>query len=875
MSLSVDHPYAPFLFRLSHPARYLAAEHGAVHRAWDAVTARFCLAFPDTYELGMSHLGLKVLYDVLTPASDLLCERAFAPWVDLEAELRRTGIPLVSIESARPLRDFDVLGFSLQHELTFTTVLAMLELGGLSLRAEARTEDEPLVIGGGPVAAHPEPMAPFFDLFLVGEAERALPELLRQDAALRHAGAGRAERVAALGRRPEIYAPALHPAHRDARSGRLVVGKAGAPVVTRRWEPDLDPLPDTGGGPVPSMEAIFDRAAIEVARGCNQGCRFCQAGFLYRPMRERSTENVLAALEQRAAQGGYDEVSLTALSTADYSGLGDLLVRAGPLLRAGDLSLSVSSLRAIDVPPEVLDFLRTGRGGSLTFAPEAGSQRMRDRINKRISEPGLIRTAREVAARGWSRIKLYFMIGLPEETDEDVDAILELAEQVRQAARAAAPKRAPRVICGVNNLVPKPHTPMQWCAMVSAEEIAHKQARLRHHPLSRRMDLRLHDIPMSLLEARLARGDRALAEVVERAYRLGARFDGWEDQFRPDLWEAAWAEADIAPTLYDASLDRDGRLPWDHVDIGVLPGFLAAEHQRMLEIRPGPACGLPEERAYRPGVACLRCGLPCQEAPPRRAATTTEAVTTATAPEPSALVVSAPPPLPNPVCLEIAYEKRSPATALSHLDLVRHFPRILRRAGLRPAYSAGFNPRPRMVFAPPLPLGAEGEDERCTIWVHADPETDPRALQKALAEASIAGLSIRSTHWLPPEATPLARRIQGARYRFEPTGALNDSNLDARARELLSRTEWWVERKGKRRKGRRGAPRQRDVRPSLVRLAVSTGAPRVSVHFEVRFSDAATLRPSELLSTLLDDPAPEGRLVREGLVICDPKRSTP
>lgn len=862
----MDHPYAPFLFQLSRPARYLAAEHGATHKAWDAVTTRFCLGFPDTYELGMSHLGLKVLYDVLSPAPDILCERAFAPWVDLEAELRRTGTPLVSIESARPLRDFDVLGFSLQHELTFTTVLAMLELGGLSLRAEDRAGDAPLVIGGGPVAAHPEPVAPFFDLFLVGEAERALPELLRQDADLRRAGAPRSERVAVLGRRPEIYAPALHSVHRDARSGRLVVGAPGSPAVTRRWEPDLDPLPDTGGGPVPSVEAIFDRAAIEVARGCNQGCRFCQAGFLYRPMRERSTSNVLAALEQRAAQGGYDEVSLTALSTADYSGLGELLRRAGPLLRAGDLSLSVSSLRAIDVPPEVLDFLRTGRGGSLTFAPEAGSERMRARINKRISEPGLIQTAREVAARGWSHIKLYFMIGLPDEGDEDVDAILELAEHVRQAARAAAPKRAPRVTCGVNNLIPKPHTPMQWCAMASPEEITRKQALLRRHPLSRHLGLRLHEIPMSLLEARLARGDRALAEVVERAYRLGARFDGWEDQFHPELWEAAWRDAAIDPSGYDAALPLDGRLPWDHVDIGVLPDFLATEHQRMVEARPGPACGLPEERAYRPGVACLRCGLPCQEAPPPRAAETGSTA----APVTGAGDGSTASPLPPPVCLEIAYEKRPPATALSHLDLVRHFPRILRRAGLRPAYSGGFNPRPRMVFAPPLPLGAQGEDERCTIWVHADPETAPEALQEALSAASIAGISIRWTRWLPTDSKPLARRIQGARYRFEPTGPARIPDLEARAQELLARDEWWVERKGKRRKGRRAPPRQRDVRPSLVQLAISSDGPRPAIRFEVRFSEAATLRPSELLSDLLDQAAPEGRLAREGLVLEDP-----
>ncbi|HNO69489.1 MAG TPA: TIGR03960 family B12-binding radical SAM protein, partial [Pseudomonadota bacterium] len=395
--LLLEHPYAEFISLVDKPARYLGGEFQSVRKDWSSAEVRIALAFPDVYEIGMSHLGTKILYSLLSKDPRILCERAFTPWVDMERELRKRKLPLVSLESARPLKDFDVVGMSLQYELTYTNCLTLLELGGIPLRAEDRGEDDPLVLAGGPVATHPEPIAPFFDCILIGEAEKVLPDVLLDWARWKKEGIDRRERLIRLSQRGYLYVPSLYSVKMDADIHRQVVDQPIDPrvpgKVNRVYVPNLNEFPFPSDTPVPYAEAIFDRASIEIARGCTEGCRFCQAGMIYRPVRERDPESIVESVVQSVKRGGYDETSLTSLSTADFSCILPLMKKVMGRLREERVSLSVSSLRAYGLSPEILDEMSSVRATGLTFAPEAGTQRMRDVINKNITEEDIARSA--------------------------------------------------------------------------------------------------------------------------------------------------------------------------------------------------------------------------------------------------------------------------------------------------------------------------------------------------------------------------------------------------------------------------------------------------------------------------------------------------
>ncbi|MFI5302665.1 MAG: TIGR03960 family B12-binding radical SAM protein, partial [Polyangiales bacterium] len=435
MPALAEHPYASFVHLVQKPARYLGGEFGARTKQWEAVEARVCLAFPDVYDIGMSHLGFKILYKLLNDDPRTLAERAYTPWVDMEAQLRARGLPLVSCESARPLRDFDVVGFSLQFELTYTNVLTMLDLGGIPLRTAARGEDDPLVIAGGPTATHPEPIAPFLDAIVIGDGEERAGEVARTWSALKRDGVARAERLRALARLAGVYVPSLYATRRDPDTGFSVIDRPLAPEaplpVVRTIVDDLNRFPFPDDGPIGGPEAIFDRMSIEIARGCTEGCRFCQAGMIYRPVRERDPEQVVATVVSAVKKSGYDEASLTSLSTADYSCIAPLVKRVADELAPKQVSLGVSSLRAYGLEENVLDDVARVRATGVTFAPEAGTQRMRDVINKNVTEEQLMQTAERVFARGWQSMKLYFMIGLPTEQEEDVRAIPRVGGRAR------------------------------------------------------------------------------------------------------------------------------------------------------------------------------------------------------------------------------------------------------------------------------------------------------------------------------------------------------------------------------------------------------------------------------------------------------------
>src|SRR5262245_14470456 len=495
-----QHPYAKFLHRVTKPTRYTGAEHGARPKDWSAVRARVCLAFPDIYDIGMSHLGFRMLYKILNDDPRTLAERAYTPWVDMQRELALHGKFLVSLETARPLVDFDVVGFSLQFELTYTNILCMLELGGIPLRSEHRGDDDPLIVAGGPVATHAEPMAPFLDAILIGDGEEAATEIALAWTTAKREGLSRSERLARLARIEGVYVPSLYDTALDPESSLLVVtgAREDAPLpVRRRLLGDISKFPFPDDGPVGGPEAIFDRMSIEIARGCTEGCRFCQAGMIYRPVRERDPVEVIETVERALEKSGQDEVSLTALSTADVSAISPLIKRRAEKTAPERVSLGVASLRAYGLAEDLLDELGRVRASGLTFAPEAGTQRMRDVINKNVTEAQLLETAERSFSRGFDKMKLYFIIGLPTEEDDDVLGIVEVGKNALAVGKRLG--RHVKVTVSVSTHVPKPHTPFQWCAMDPLGEVERKQALLRDAVRRvKGLNQRLHDAPTSV-----------------------------------------------------------------------------------------------------------------------------------------------------------------------------------------------------------------------------------------------------------------------------------------------------------------------------------------------------------------------------------------
>ena len=561
------------------PGRYVGGEYNAIHKDWDAASTRVCLAFPDIYDLGMSNLGLAILYDILNTLPDVLAERAYMPWVDMLAALREARIPLYSLESKRPLAEFDILGFSLPYEQLYTNLLEMLDLAGLPVRATERDERYPLVVAGGHATFNPEPMADFVDLFIIGDGEDVVVELVRAYQDMR--GEPREAQLRALARVPGLYAPRFYDIHYNA-SGTITalepnVPEARLPVLKRVVSP-LPPPPTRLI--VPNVGVSHNRAAIEIQRGCTRGCRFCHAGMIARPVRERPVEEVLAAIEAILHQTGFEEVGLLSLSSSDYSGIGDLVRAIGERFSDDHLSISLPALRADSFSVDLAEAVAHGRRAGFTFAPEAATERLRSTINKPISTERMLSVAREVFERGSRTIKLYFMIGLPGERMEDVQAVADLSRAVLAAGRKAHGRKA-QVNVSVNTFVPKPHTPFQWTALEPADSIREKQSLLRHALRGRGLKLSYNDSEETLLEAALTRGDRRLGAVVQRAWELDARFDAWGEQRNSAAWARAFDEIGLDPNFY-ARRERplDEIFPWEVVSAGVSKRFLSQEYRR-------------------------------------------------------------------------------------------------------------------------------------------------------------------------------------------------------------------------------------------------------------------------------------------------------
>jgi radical SAM family uncharacterized protein/radical SAM-linked protein len=756
-----------------------------------------CLAFPDIYDIGMSHLGFRILYRILNDDPRTLAERCYTPWVDMQRELRASGLPLVSLESARPLSDFDVVGFSLQYELTYTNILTMLDLGGIPRRSEHRGDDDPLVIAGGPVATHAEPIAPFIDAFVIGDGEEAATDIALAWTEAHRAGVPRGERLLRLARMPGVYVPSLYETACDSATGFEVVSAPKHPdapfPVQRRIVPDLAKFPFPDDGPVGGPEAIFDRMSIEVARGCTEGCRFCQAGMIYRPVRERDPNEVIDTVLSALEKSGQDEVSLTALSTADVSSIYPLIQRLVEKTAPERVSVGVASLRAYGLAEELLDDIKKVRAGGLTFAPEAGTQRMRDVVNKNVTEAQLLETAERVFSRGFDSMKLYFMIGLPTEEDDDVRGIADVGKNALDVGKRVRRGR-PKVTVSVSTHVPKPHTPFQWCAMDPLDEVTRKQGILRDSVRGARgLTLRTHDAQSSVLEGVLARGDRTLAGVIERAYDNGARFDSWDEHLNLDVWQEALAHFEVDTGKFLGTIPVGARLPWDHVNVGLENGFLEREYRRALRNRLSPPCGkakgmfihhtnVADAQADARKLICYDCGVACDLGkmreerigfltkmgslvPGQRAKLAAAAAEVKEAPERARLSPEAyrpPQPGGTPERFRLRFSKTGPAALLGHLDLVRELPRIVRRAGVRTAYTQGFHPKPDMTFSPALSLGVLSLDEYVDIRLIGAPGADD--LVERLGRASPSGIGFSGAMRLGPNDPRVSGIIDGARY---------------------------------------------------------------------------------------------------------------
>lgn len=864
----IDHPYSEILKNVERPGRYLGGEFGAISSS-KSPHVRMVLSYPDTYEIGMSHIGLGVLYETVNGMPNVACERVFMPWGDMERALREHQLPLLSLESATLLCDFDVVGFSLQYELTYTNLIAMLDLGRIPRHAKQRTDDDPLVIVGGPLATHCEPISDFVDVVILGDGEQSLPRLLQVISQCKSKEASRDEILNRMDELPFAFVPFRLNRTQDADSNRRVVTENG--VKVGQWT-TVETLgaEKTGGTISPNIETVFDRFSLEVARGCTGGCRFCQAGFLYRPVRERTEADVACAVEKAVTCTGFDAVSLASLSTADHSRLVPMLTELGETYTPKRVSFFVPSLRAYGLDPTVVEVLSRLRATGVTLAPEAGSQRLRDVINKNISESDLMVAAARFFDWGLMRIKLYFMLGLPTETDDDLREIVALAARLRNFGRKRLRGRTPLVTVSVSTFVPKPFTPFALEPMLGPEEIRRRQQILFEQGKRERLEIRVHEESLSILEGVLSRGDQTLGAVLEKAVDMGARFDGWSDQFRADVWETLLQEIDVASYL--GPLPTGGRTPWDHVTAGVDCTFLDKERQRAEEAKSTTPCGRFRDES-REQFVCHHCGVACQRQDvPLRGVRAVSDINTL--PEPKRPQKGNPRPRahdesevlePTRVVLYLAKWGRQ--AFVGHLDTVRHVIRALRRAGLTLYYTKGFNPKPKISSAPPLPLGMAAMADPIEVFLVDPPDAD--GILERLAASVPADMAFTRVEILPKAARGMSKRLIEAQFVAQV-----DTDLETAAQgaqKVLEAESLPVERT------RKGKTSVVDVRPYIKKIEVTPDSPvdlplpvnknRVSVSFSLYLPGSGGCKPMELLSAMVGEAAKSAWVVRRQIVL--------
>ncbi|MDH3348464.1 MAG: TIGR03960 family B12-binding radical SAM protein [Desulfobulbaceae bacterium] len=824
------------------PGRYIGGEYNVITSDPLEAEVNFVFVFPDLYEIGMSHLGLQILYDIINRCELARAERCFAVDLDMEQQLRSRQVPLFSLESRTPLSSFDVIGFTLPYELCYTNILTVLDLAGLALRAEDRTETDPLVIAGGSCSMNPEPVADFFDAVVLGDGEEVIEELCQLLATAKRNGSSKSEVLLQMAGIDGVYVPSFfRPIYKDKQFLGMEPLVEGYEGVQRRVLPELLSSSQPDAPLVPLVKTVHDRLGVEIARGCTRGCRFCQAGIIYRPVRERPMEEIVQLAEKGIENGGYDELALLSLSTGDYSCLPQLLGKLMDRFADEYVSVSMPSMRVGTLGPDIMEQIKRVRKTGFTVAPEAGSERLRQVINKGITEQDLLDTCSDAFKFGWKLIKFYFMVGLPTETDEDVEAIAELAKKARQHALSAGHGKL-NINIGVASFVPKPHTPFQWEAQCDLESSTGKINQLKRALPRKGYKLKWHDTRSSFMEGVFSRGDRKLSRLIEEAWRNGARLDGWDEHFSLDLWQRCAEKCDIDMSSYLRKRELEEALPWDHLHSGVAKSFLLAEREKGLELSYTPDC-----RVH----GCQKCGL-CDF---KRI----KPVTYEPVPEEKSGGL-----LINTDRVEsgqravypyrVHYSRVGDGRFLGHLEMLQLIFRALCRAEIPILYSQGFNPSPKVSFGPALAVGMESEVE------YFDMELS-RPLTDEVGATTL--LSDQFPEFITVSQIKTTRKLSVATvvtdYQIRTKLPLDEARVGLAA-QFLAADSFIVERV------RKGKRKELDLR-LLVDSLVITGA-TIDLRLINNFGMAGT-NPGEILRSVLkfsDEEALMARVKKIGLL---------